>query len=222
MKNNASAYNANDYDSRVCSVIPYYREFHAQIISLVRALGLERIKWLDTGCGTGNLAEKVLRELGAAELTLCDPSEGMLAESAQKLDGCGVQFVHAPTQELQFANEFDIVTAVQAHHYLDAETRAEATRRCWNALRPGGIYITFENIKMSSETSDMAARKRYARFLRENGKTEEETAAHLARFGSEVFPITAEQHLNLLRDCGFTSADILWTSYVQAGFWAIK
>lgn len=44
----------------------------------------------------------------------------------------------------------------------------------------------------------------------------------MARRGTEVLPITIEEHLCLLKECGFKSADILWTSYMQAGFFAIK
>lgn len=42
------------------------------------------------------------------------------------------------------------------------------------------------------------------------------------RRGVEVFPITLEQHIELLKKCGFRSVNVLWASYLQAGFWAIK
>ncbi len=44
MKGNISAYNSNDYDSCIESVIPYYKEFHIQIIDLVKTLGKNKIK----------------------------------------------------------------------------------------------------------------------------------------------------------------------------------
>ena len=44
-------------------------------------------------------------------------------------------------------------------------------------------------------------------------------SAHLRK---TVFPITIEEHIKLLRECGFKSVDVLWTSYLQAGFWAVK
>ena len=37
-----------------------------------------------------------------------------------------------------------------------------------------------------------------------------------------MFPITIEQHLEMLKNAGFKSVNILWVSYMQAGFWAIK
>ena len=45
---------------------------------------------------------------------------------------------------------------------------------------------------------------------------------HKERRGTEVFPITVEEHLSLLKKCGFRSVNLLWASYLQAGFWAVK
>ena len=55
MRDNASAHNSNVYDSRIVSVLPYYREYHGQIIDLVEKLEIDSPDWLDTGCGRMNL-----------------------------------------------------------------------------------------------------------------------------------------------------------------------
>jgi tRNA (cmo5U34)-methyltransferase len=38
----------------------------------------------------------------------------------------------------------------------------------------------------------------------------------------EYFPITVEEHLDLLRNCGFGAVEMFWYSYMQAGFYCIK
>ena len=50
MKDNRSAYNSNIYDDRIINVLPYYREYHGQIMDLVKAMGYKEPDWLDTGC----------------------------------------------------------------------------------------------------------------------------------------------------------------------------
>lgn len=50
MIDNRSAYNSNVYDANIINTLPYYREYHNQIMDLVRAMGLKDINWLDTGC----------------------------------------------------------------------------------------------------------------------------------------------------------------------------
>ncbi|MGN0491206.1 class I SAM-dependent methyltransferase [Ruminococcus sp.] len=223
MKDNLSSYTSNDYDSRINSVLPYYAEFHNQILDLAECLGLSRINWLDTGCGTGNLAQKVLKKFDTVDLTLCDPSEAMLEKSKDKLkEYKNVKYVNLASQQLGFDNEFDIVTAVQAHHYLDRNQRANATKKCFDALKDGGVYITFENISLSCNECDELGMRRWKKYLLEHGKSEEEAESHIKRRGTEVFPVTIEEHISLLKKTGFKAVEILWMSYMQAGFWAIK
>ena len=222
MNDNKSAYNAGIYDEHIVNVLPYYREFHAQVIDMVRGMGLEAPEWLDTGCGTGTLAERALKEIPNVRFTLCDPSEKMLNLAKMKFPKEKVRFLNIPSDKLTFENEFDVVTAIQSHHYFHEEERELAVRNCCNALKDGGIFMTFENIRMSTDESDSVALKRWLRFLEEHGNSPEDLKMHAERRGVEVFPITIEQHLALIRKCGFRSVDLLWTSYLQAGFWAIK
>ena len=222
MRDNKSAYNASVYDGHITSVLPYYREYHSQVIDLVRTMGMAAPKWLDTGCGTGTLAARALEVLPQASFTLCDPSAGMLAEAKCKLQGRDICFLHIPSQELPFDSAFDVVTAIQSHHYFLPDERERAVRSCHRALRETGVFITFENIRMSTDESDAIALKRWAVFLAEHGNTPEEVEMQMERRGVEVLPITVEQHLELLGKCDFRSVNLLWASYLQAGFWAIK
>lgn len=75
---------------------------------------------------------------------------------------------------------------------------------------------------LSSTESDSLGIKRWENYLRSYGKTEQEVQAHINRRGTEVFPITIKEQLELLRTCKFATADVLWASYMQAGFFAIK
>lgn len=219
---NASPYSSVIYDEHIVHVLPFYREFHEQIMDLVKVVRPGAVDWLDTGCGTGTLAARVLDQRDGVRFTLADPSEKMLNTAKRKLEGRGVRFELLASHELPFTSEFDVVTAVQSHHYYRPEEREQAVRRCCRALRDGGVFITFENVRMSSEDSDAAAMKRWISFLREQGNPEEEIRLQIDRRGVETHPITAEEHLDLLRRCGFRSADILWASYLQAGFWAVR
>ena len=222
MNDNRSAYNSDVYDSNIVSTLPYYREYHNQITDLVRAMGLRDIDWLDTGCGTGTLAKRVFEERDDVRFTLCDPSEQMLSVAREKLQGRDIRFLNVPSQDLTFDSEFDVVTAVQSHHYLKADERRRAVGNCFRALRENGVFVTFENIRMTDEASDGIALKRWENFLSDHLKDPDVVNMHIRRRGVEVFPITIEEHIRLLREAGFRSVDVLWTSYLQAGFWAVR
>ena len=222
MKDNKSAYNSNVYDENIVSTLPYYREYHNQIIDLVKAMGMHDISWLDTGCGTGTLANNVLCSRDDVWFTLCDPSEQMLEIATNKLQGRDIKVYNIALQNMAFDSEFDVVTAVQSHHYLKPDERKIAVGNCFRALKDGGVFVTFENIRMTTETSDKIALKRWEGFLSDHLKDPQVVKMHIDRRGVEVFPITIEEHIKLLREAGFTSVDVLWTSYLQAGFWAVK
>lgn len=222
MPDNTSSFNSNEYDSHITSVLPYYREYCGQIIDLVNATGKKDIKWLDTGCGTGTLPLRVLAERDDVKFTLCDPSGKMLEEAKQKLHGRAIDFINKSSQELDFESEFDVVTAVQCHHYLHPEERRVAVTNCYNALHDGGVFVAFENVKMTTDESEKIALQRWAKYQADHERSDDEIKEHLGRRGVNMFPVTVEEHIKLLREVGFKSADILWTAYLQAGIWAIK
>lgn len=224
MKDNKASYNSAIYDDNIRKVLPYYDEFHNQIVDLVSTYSDGDINWLDSGCGTGTLAKNALESLGdRIHFTLCDPSEGMLDVARERLSANkDVTFRCISSQQLDYSSQFDVVTSVQSHHYLKEDDREKAVISCFNALKENGMYITFENISLNDNATQTLAQNRWCRYMSEHGRNDEQIQAHMARRGTEVFPITIEKHLSLLRNCGFKGVDVLWVSYMQAGFFAIK
>ncbi len=117
---------------------------------------------------------------------------------------------------------FDVVTAIQCHHYLDHGGRRAAVAVCFDRLRPGGIFVTSENVRPLSFAGLELGLRYWACFQERAGKSPSEVAAQLARFDREYFPITLEEHLRLYREAGFVAVEVLWCSYLQAAFYAVK
>ena len=69
---------------------------------------------------------------------------------------------------------FDIVTAVQVNHYFKKEERMAAVKKCYNALKDDGIYISFENFAPNSGEGTRLYLERWKELQIANGKTEEE------------------------------------------------
>lgn len=221
---NSSAFQSEEYDENIIKTIPFYKEMQIQVISLVNAMGFQQIHWMDTGCGTGNTAETAVKHCSLAGITLADPSDEMLEMSKERAKSWNLpkRFLLLPSENLDFQEEFEVVTAVMSHHYLHGEQRKAATRKCYKALKPGGVYITFENIEPDSLMGKEIGLRRWENYQIKNGKLEIDAKKHISRHGKEYFPITLEEHLALLRECGFQTVQILWLSYVQAGFYGIK
>ncbi len=220
---NKSAFNVSQYDENVRKVIPLYDEIYQQIFSLINAYcGDKKISVLDTGCGTGTFGLKACECLNLSELVLCDPSEKMLADAKIKLADKPCTFMNIGSENLDFENEFDVVTAIQSHHYFDKATREKAVANCFKALKNGGIFICFENTAPFSETGKNIMLKRLESFGIQAGRTPDEVKFHSARYGKEFFPITISEHLELLNKTGFRISELFWHSYMQSGFYAIK
>lgn len=188
MNDNKSAYNSDIYDGHIIHVLPYYREYHKQIIDLVKTLQLDAPKWLDTGCGTGTLALKALEAIPDAQFTLVDPSPNMLDEVQKKLKGREISLLRCPSHLLPFEDQFDVITAVLCHHYYNSKERKEAVKRCYQALKKNGILIVFENIRMSTELSDEIALQRWLHFLEREGNPPRDVQIHANRRGCRNIP----------------------------------
>jgi SAM-dependent methyltransferase len=109
--------------------------------SLLKRRGkpLGKLRWLDIGCGRGELLRfghgRFLEARG------CDPSEEMLRE-------CGDLAVkHQPASgSLPFDNGlFDVVTAACVYHHLTDQDRAALANEARRVMRPGGIFVIFEH-----------------------------------------------------------------------------
>lgn len=221
---NSSAFQAEEYDENIIKTIPFYKEMQEQVVSLVNTMGFQQIHWLDSGCGTGNTAERAVKSCSLSKITLADPSDEMLEKVKKRAGNWNLptRFLLSPSEKLIFQEEFEVVTAVMAHHYLSKEQRRVATKKCYEALKPGGLYITFENIVPDSPVGKEIGLERWENYQINNGKAKAVAQKHISRFGKEYFPITISEHLALLKECDFQTVEILWLSYLQAGFYGIK
>ena len=224
MVDNSTALLSSEYDNKIANTIPFYNCIHESIVDLVYSLGKPINKWLDTGCGTGTLCLYAKKLFSNTEFILADPSEQMLKLSNDKLKSSDkISFQLANTQSLNYHDEsFDVITAILCHHYLDISARIQATRNCFRMLKKDGIFIVFENIRPLTKCGLEISLKRWENYQISMGKTTIEAAEHIKRFDKEYFPISIIDHINLLNETGFNAAEVLWTSYVQAGFYAIK
>jgi tRNA (cmo5U34)-methyltransferase len=225
---NSKSHTSSGYDGEVIRTIPYYTNFHSETIDLVRTVKPDATIWLDSGGGTGYLLEQALRHFPLTHFLLADPSAAMLDKARQRLaDVPADRLTILPplrSEELtgQLPLQPQVATAIQCHHYGGTESRRLATEAIYSLLPAGGLYVTFENIRPDTGEGTSIGLKRWLDFQRSQGCPDEVVAAHRGRFDMEYFPITMGQHLELLRESGFSVAELFWRSQMQAGFYAIR
>lgn len=221
---NATPLGAGEFDREIENSVPYYGQFYQQTIDLVAALEMPKLKWLDTGCGTGQLVALAAPRFPEARFYLCDPAPEMIETARQKLQHNAqvVEISIYGSQEIAYQEEFDVITAIQSHHYFQRAEREEALKKCHQALTAGGVFVTFENYAPGDTLAREIALKRWGNYQRVRGKSEAVVAEHLDRYAKNYFPIPVAEHLELLKDVGFRTAEILWLSYMQVGLYAAK
>lgn len=166
-----------------------------------------------------------MAELGlnfSNRFVLLDNSADMLDIAKKQINSDKAEFILKSANDMDYENEFDIVTSIQVFHYLSADERQKAICKCYNALNSGGIFISFENFSPDTETGKQLYLDRWKQYQLENGKNENEVYEHIARYGKDYFPITIDEHKKLMRDCGFDTVELLYCSYMQVGLLGIK
>ncbi len=223
---NRAPHPPEDYDAQIVRTIPYLDLMHQETINLASSLDRPPTLWLDTGCGTGTLVRTALDRLPHTRFLLADPSEQMLDRARKKLAGEErVQFLRPTgTQGLMglIDKSPDVITAIQCHHYLSKVERKKAVEVCFESLQEGGLFVTFENIRPFTARGIEIGKRNWGRFQSEMGKSAAEVNTILARLDKEYFPITAEEHLALLREAGFRTVELFWYSHMQAGLYGLK
>jgi tRNA (cmo5U34)-methyltransferase len=227
--NSATSFIPEVYDDVVRQIMPFYDVIQSEIIDIVRTVKPDVKQWLDTGCGTGNLVEIALKVFPDTAFVLADPTEKMLKAAVTRLKAFYGKRVSSlpltPSDGLLAYKDVlkpQVITAILCHHYYNREQRRTATKVCYQLLDASGVFISVENILPDSIRGTQLGIERWKRFQIEHGRTSIMAEKHTARFNSEFFPITVNEHIELLKGTGFQTVELFWRSHIQAGFYAIK
>lgn len=222
MSENKSAFSSGEYDGKIKQTIPYYDEFYKQIMDLVEIFQKSNIRWLDVGCGTGKMGSVVLPKMELEKFIFCDSSAEMLKIAKERHCYPNAEFCVCDILNLAYEDEFDVITAIQVNHYLHRNERKTALQNYYEALKEDGLLICFENFSPFTDAGTAVYLEKWKRYQIRQGKSLDESRKHIDRYGKEYFPITLEEQLQLMQDCGFKTVEILWLSNMQVGIWGMK
>ncbi len=104
-------------------------------------------KYLDVGCGTGDIALQIVRLAPGSKVIGIDPSQGMLIQGQNKISSAGVadsiSLVSGDVLDLQFEDEsFD--GAITSFCIRNVTNRKLAFREIFRVIRGGGRIVVLE------------------------------------------------------------------------------
>ena len=70
----------------------------------------------------------------------------MLEQAKEKLAANDIDYICGKSTDIDFEEAFEVVTAIQSHHYMQVEERELAVEKVYRALKKDGIFVCFENV----------------------------------------------------------------------------
>ncbi len=181
---------------------------------------------LDIGCGAGNNTLKLLGLVPGADCDLLDLSGPMLERARDRVRAAGAgkaTAIQADFREVVLAEGvYDVVLAAAVLHHLRGEDDwLAAFRKLHAILRPGGSVWITDLVSHENPAVQELMWKRYGDYLVSIGGLEYRDKV-FAYIEFEDSPRPVSRQLELLRDAGFRSVDILHKNSCFAAFGAIK
>ena len=181
---------------------------------------------LDIGCGAGNYSLKLLDALPALNVTLVDLSQPMLDRAVERLTTIttnSITPIQSDVRTLALGEQkFDIIVAAAVLHHLRDEAEWLALfQKLRASLRPGGSLWIFDLIAHEITAVETLMWKRYGHYLTDL-KDETYRDAVFAYIEKEDTPRSLIFQLDMLRQAGFATVDVLHKNAAFAAFGAVK
>lgn len=143
---------AQEYDALQTAIVPIYENVLSMIADTYdRYVGTGN--FLDLGCGTANLALKILDCSPDSKVFLLDGSPAMLAKGAEKVKAkvgegaiVGSKAVNLEEKGWHEGVEgpFDAIVSAFVLEHLKEDDYRSVVSQCRELLKPGGILVTIE------------------------------------------------------------------------------
>jgi trans-aconitate methyltransferase len=132
------------YDVRIRSLIPLYDELIAEVARALDHAARPVRTIVDLGIGTGALARACLERAPAARIWGIDADADMMAIARRRLGRLSrrVTMTTGSFLEAALPSCDAMVASYSLHHIRTRMAKQAFYRRCYAALRPGGVLIT--------------------------------------------------------------------------------
>jgi tRNA (cmo5U34)-methyltransferase len=181
---------------------------------------------LDVGCGAGNYTLKLLQHLPGVDVTLVDLSRPMLDRAAQRVRDAGagpITLIQDDIRNVSLpAASVDIILAAAVLHHLRDESEWRSVFAAFHrALRPGGGVWIFDLVESSIPAVGRLLWKRYGEYL--SRLKDDAYRDHVFDYiEKEDTPRPLLFQLDLLREVGFQTVEVLHKNVCFAAFGAVK
>ena len=191
----------NEYDAVIRTLIPHYQELIAAAGTAVGALARTAPAVVDLGTGSGALAQAILKVRPRARLIGIDEDPGMLAMAVKRLRG-RIQVIDGNFEHTVIPR-CDVISASFAlHHIPTGRRKAAIYKRCFAALRPGGLLVSADCCLAASKVLQQTHRAAWLAHL-QGRYSRAKAEGYLRAWAKEDVYFTLDREVELLREAGF-------------------
>ena len=149
---------ANVFDDMVSRSIPFYGEIRKIILDILSKSFEEGDRIYDLGCSTGNTLSSISKFLGERKSNLIgiDNSSSMLSVCEKKFKDQGItniELINGDLENIEFQTSGSIIMNYTLQ-FINPLKRLELLQKIYRSLRPGGIFILSEKIKVENSEID--------------------------------------------------------------------
>ena len=215
------------YGDDMASWIPDYSRAHELLLNTLSAFAKPDLRVLDLGAGNGRVAKMILDRMPGSHVTLVDLPNGMLRAAPDKLAEHNGRFKIIAADMFDersiFGNtKFDCVVSVFAIcHARSVEVYQHLYRRIFRCLNSEGLFICYDHVLGDTQTFTEINVAGWHKFLLQTQSDATAREGVVSTY-QEDRPLAMRQHLNLLVQAGFDSADVLFKKDIFAIYAGVK
>lgn len=214
------------FDDMLLRSVPFYKESQ----ELTRRFAINALKEggivYDLGCSTASLLLAIERAVGKSEnirLIGIDNSAAMIEHARKKIEAYGSQIELYEGDILQFPYEkAQVIISNYTLQFIRPLVRDTLVRNIADALNEGGVFIFSEKVvcedpKLNKELIDC-----YYDFKKSQGYSEYEIVQKREALENVLIPYTMNENIQMAKNSGFKTCEVLFRWANFATFIAIK
>ena len=181
----------------------------------------------DLGCSLGGATLAMAHHIDQQDYKIIavDNSEAMITRFQAALENSTkkhvIELVCADLDDVEF-RDASVVVLNFTLQFIAQERREQLMRRIYSGMKPGGILILSEKIKLADAGLNALLIDMYHQFKQAQGYSELEISQKRSALENVLIPETIAQHKDRLLSAGFTSVDSWFQCFNFASMIAFK
>ena len=202
------------FDKMFFKIMPCYQEMMEALIEAIPFSRRDKLKVIDLGCGTGNLAQKIITAYPNANVTCIDMAENMLKMAKAKLKvKLNVSFWLGDIRNFNYSGKYDVIAASMVLHHIDKKDKLRFYRKLHNVLSKGGVFNVIDIFLAPDSYIQKIYMDKWKHFMKTSGLPMKKVNDMINRHQKEDRPVIFEDELSIMRKAGFKYVDAILKHY---------